>query len=273
MAKNSAHLLGWVRLAPLLLLALAVWVHRESQNEVWLQVQRAKECWREGRPQQAIRIYQSIYERYPDSRYTPEVLWELATLHYLQGESLEWAAHYFGILGGHYPAHALAAKALFRQAEIYEKDLDDNRRAVQIWESLLHMPGLSPQQRSRTLLRLASVYYKTEQFQAAQERLDALLEQTQEGETAQQARLLSGTIAQLQSRYEQSVDLLSEALRHPECPDCRLQAQLALIQSYEFLDRLPQAIEVARQLPTDNYPPAMKDDLIERLQDKLRLDR
>ncbi|HSR49799.1 MAG TPA: tetratricopeptide repeat protein [Acidobacteriota bacterium] len=272
MSRTKRQWLGWVRLAPVALAAMAVWASWEGQNEVWLQVSRAKETWRQGNPGQAIDIYRSIYERYPDSRYTPEVLWELATLHYLQEGEADLAAHYFGVLGGHYPAHPLASKALYRQGEIYEKDLDDNRRAVQIWQSLLQRAGLQAEERQHVLLSLASAYYKTEHFEQARQCLEDLLSQAKGGETAQRARVLAGTIDQLLSRYQRSVDVLQEVLRYPDCPDCRLQAQLALIQSYEFLDRLPQALQVAREIPSERFPAEMKADLIARLRDKQRLD-
>ena len=83
----------WVQLAPLILFVLAVWVLRESQNEVWVQVERAKQNWRQGDRKGAIDLYQAIYQRYPDSRYTPEVLWELATICYAEADGIDRAAH------------------------------------------------------------------------------------------------------------------------------------------------------------------------------------
>ncbi len=258
------HSMKWVQLAPLLLFVLAVWVLRENQNEVWTQVVRAKDLWRQGDRQGAIDLYQSIYQRYPKSRYTPEVLWELATIHSFQPDGAESAAYCFGQLAQEFPAHPLAPQARFRQAEIYGKELDQLNRAVELW-SLLLEEDLSPEFRNQVLSQLASAHFKMSEFDQALNYLKLVLALSRDREQVQQTRLLVGTIDQIQNRYEESVQVLEEVVRNPECSDCRLQAQLALIQSYEVLDDLPNAIRVAESISVSGFSEERKRSLIQRL--------
>ena len=254
----------WVQLAPLLLFALGVWVLRENQNQVWTQVVRAKGLWRQGDRQGAIDLYQSIYQRYPKSRYTPEVLWELATIHSFEPDGAERAAYCFGQLAVEFPGHPLATQARFRQAEIYGKELDGLNRAVELW-SLLLEEGLSQDFRNQVLFQLASAHFKMSEFDQALIHLKLILTHSREAGLMQQTRILLGTIDQIQNRYEDSVKVLEEVLRHPECPECRLQAQLGLIQSYEVLYKLPNAIRIAESISVSEFSEERKRSLIQRL--------
>ncbi|MEE8587034.1 MAG: tetratricopeptide repeat protein [Acidobacteriota bacterium] len=254
----------WVQLAPLLLFALAVWVLRENQNEVWTQVVRAKDLWRQGDRQGAIGLYQSIYQRYPKSRYTPDVLWELATIHSFEPDGAERAAYCFGQLALEFPGHPLALQARFRQAEIYGQELDGLNRAGELWGLLLE-EDLSLDFRNQVLFHLGSAHFKMSEFDQALHRLKLILTLSRDTELVQQTRLLVGTIDQIQNRYEDSVEVLEEVLRHPECSECRLQAQLGLIQSYEVLDNLPDAIRVAESISASEFSEERKHGLVERL--------
>lgn len=254
----------WVQLAPLLLFVAAVWMLRQNQNEVWTQVSRAKDMWRQGDRQGAIQLYQAIYQRYPKSRYTPEVLWELATIHSLQPDGAERAAYCFGELAQQFPDDPLALEARFRQAEIYSKELDRLDRAVEAWNSLLE-EDLPPDFRNKVLFQLGSAHFKMSEFEEALVHLTLILTLSSDADLIQQARVLVATIDQIQNRYEDSVQVLEEVLRHPQCSECRLQAQLGLIQSYEVLNNLPAALRVAESIPANEFSEERKQSLVDRL--------
>ena len=79
-----------------------------------------------------------------------------------------------------------------------------------------------------------------------------------------------GILLELQKNYDRAIGLFGKALQGNPCKDCRLQARLELIECYEALDRLSDAIEAAKNISPEDYPSDKRDELLGRLTAKRR---
>lgn len=265
---------GWlslVRIVPLLLLASGVWIFRVSDYHVLAQFERGKLWWRSGQERRALDLYESIHKRYPESVHTPEVLWELATIHQLVNGDVERAETFFNHLLEDYPQSPWADRAGFRLAEIYETDLDDPAQAVRTWRRLLEISD--EKNRPTVRLRLGQAHFKNNEIEEAVRQFEEILAGPADPVLLQRARVLLGTTYQIQGRYEASLRVFRRVLDQNACQECRLEASLGMVQNYEFLHRLPEAIQAARQIPPGDLPDRHKQKLVARLIEKERLNR
>jgi tetratricopeptide (TPR) repeat protein len=261
--------LRWVLPIPFLLFAGAVWLFVEMENETRVQVLRAQKQWREEHYMEAIEIYESVYENYPKSQYADDALWEIGTIYYVNFYNVDRALLYYRQLVSQYPDSSLAADAYLRLAEIYEVELTDLPQAIAYWSQIL-IREVPREMRRQVNFKMGNAYFKLNQFEEAAEKFQLLMEDGSNDQLAERARARAGTILQIQSQFEKSVDYFKKVLEGPECADCRRTARLGLIESYEFLGELAKAIEVAKTIPTSEYPTKDKEDLLKRLENKAR---
>ena len=83
-----------------------------------------------------------------------------------------------------------------------------------------------------------------------------------------QAKLRIASVFQLRGEHGRAVETFRHVLNDNGCDHCRLQGQLGLIESYEHLDRLPEAIEIAESISEAEYPAPMREQLLGRLTEK-----
>ncbi|HLU99959.1 MAG TPA: tetratricopeptide repeat protein [Acidobacteriota bacterium] len=261
---------GWVLLLPLLLLVASAWLYRESESEVRVQFSRAREDWRAERYEAAISLLENLRREYPNSRLADDALWEIATIYYVNLYDIDRALASFEELVSQYPSSPVATEARLKLAEIYELELNELPEAVAQWTAALARGHLSDAEEAQVRFRVGDAYFRLNQFDDSLEVLQSLLKDTSDEYLRQQIRLRIGTIHQIRKEYEKSIDMFLAVLESNACKDCRTRARLSLIESYEYLDRLPEAIEVARTMDTSEYPTGMKDNLLQRLLEKQR---
>ncbi len=256
---------SWVLILPFLVFGLGVGLDFQTENEARAQFDRAQEHWRAGRYPQAIRAYRGVYESYPESRYAIQALWESATLNYLSSIDLGQAIDLLQRITREHPSHPLADQAFAMLAEIHESAFQDPNQALLYWMEL-DRPRVAPQLRRHALYRTGRALFELSRFDEAKSVLIQVCDGNQRDYLAQQANLRLGIMHQLQERYEQSLGYFLAVLAIMDCTDCRLQAQLGLIESYEFLNDLDSAVKIAHQLDLREYP--LKQELLDRLQQK-----
>jgi pentatricopeptide repeat protein len=260
---------SWVLLLPFLVFGIGVWLYFQTQNQVRVEMLRAQTQWRDQNYDTAIGLYESIYQVYPRSRYADDALFELGTISYVNLYDVNRALSYYQKLVKDHPQSALAKEAYLKIAEINEAELGDYESAIQFWKEVLNLDS-SIRQRVRVCFRIASACLKTNRFEEALEYFEYLLEHGTEPHLLDQARISVGIIYQIKREYENSVTCFQQVLDTSSCADCRLQAQLSLIESYQFVDDLPKAIEIAGAINPNEYPESLKTDLLRRLRDKKR---
>ncbi len=261
---------NWVLVLPFLVFVTGVGLFVKTDNEARVLFERAKNAWRTGDYQKAARIYRTVSSKHPDSGYAASALWELAHLSYVNRYDIDSALEAFGALAEETPQSPLTARSLLMLADIHEKELQDLEGAITYWQAFLRTGSTTPE-RQPILFRIGDAYLKLVRLSEARETFEALLETQPEEPLFQQTSLRLGTILQLMQDYEGSLVHFWAVLERDQCGDCRLQAQLALIESYEFLDQLPAAIEVARSISEEDYPSEMKAGLLARLSQKQAL--
>ncbi len=261
----------WILATPWLIFGVGVGLYFQSENEVWVQFERAQTSWRTGDYPEAIELYERVHRLYPTSSYAVRALFELGNLNYINSHNIDQAVENFQLLVAEYPHSAQAVDAYMRLGEINEIELQDLPAAIACWKRVLEMDV--PLERRRDLLfRIGNAYFKLDQFDRAIRAFEEVLRDGIHDDLAQQANIRLGTIFQIGGDHQGSIPYLRAVLEHESRPNYRLQAQLGLIESYEFLDDLASATEVAASIDaTDPASAEMKADLLARLGKKQKL--
>lgn len=258
----------WILLAPVLCLAIGAWYFKADRSDVKVSFERAQGLWREGRFQEAVQAYLKIEKEYPTTRFAPESLWEAGTIYYYSLDDPPSALECFERVVRDYPASRWAGGSRLRIAEIYEMELNEPNHALRWLNEALSEPNPA-QAREEIQFRIAEIHFRLNEFGLAFEEFGRLARgEAQDPHRRHLAKLRLGVIHQIRREQEAASRVFVEVLEDEPCGACRLHAQLSLIESYEVLDRLPEAIEVARQIREDDYPEALKQQLLQRLLEK-----
>lgn len=260
----------WILASPWLIFGVAVALFSKSENEVWLQFNRAQTSWRAGDYDRAIELYEKVYSQYPRSSYAAEALWELGTLNYINSANVDRALEHFQILVTEYPNSPRSIDAYLMLGEIHDIELQDPAQAIACWRTVLER-AVSREQRRRLLFRVGNAYFKQKKFEQARQTYQQLIADGAGDDLAHQANIRLGTIFQLAGAYQKSIPCFRAVLEAGDAHQYRLQAQLGLIESYEFLDDLPAALAVARGIGAEDCPAEMRRDLLARLHEQEKL--
>ena len=257
----------WVLLVPFLCFAVAAQLFVRSENEARVLFKRAQNQWRLGNYEAAIEQFESLRKKHPKSDYAVDALWEIATIHYFNRYDISNALYHFDKLAKEHPESDRAAASHLKAAEIFEIELNEISKAVAHWEEALHV-GLTDDLRREVSFKLADASFKNDRFQEALQQFYLVVADGQDKHLVDQARIRIGSIFQLKGKHEKAAGFFLNVLGEEACDHCRLQAQLGLIETYEHLDRLPEAIEVAESIREADYPAPVRDLLLARLSEK-----
>jgi tetratricopeptide (TPR) repeat protein len=260
----------WVLLLPILSFVVGTWYFRTDRSDLKVALERARDFWRSGAYEEAIDAYSALQARNPASEFAPECLWEIATIYYHNLYDISNAMHYFERLIDEYPESPRCLESHLRLAEIYERELNELNSAVSHWEEALQL-GLGLEGQRELEFKIADAHFKMSDFDQAFAGFENLAAaEDVDPHLANQARVRMGMLLELSKDYEGAIRLFENALAAKPCKDCRLQAQLGLIECYEALDRLSDAIEVAKTISPEDYPSDKRDELLGRLTAKRR---
>lgn len=257
----------WILLVPFLCFAFAAQLFVHSENEARVLFERAQGQWRLQNFDEAITQFETLLQEHPRSLYAVSALWELATIHYFNKYDIGSALYYFEKLAAEHPDSDRAAESHLKAAEIFEVELNEISKAIDHWESALEST-LEEDLRREVFFKLGAASFKTANFDDALTQFTLIVADGQDQHLVDQASLRIGSIFQLRSEHERAAAHFGKVLGATECSHCRLQGQLGLIESYEHLDRLPQAIEIAESIDEAEYPATMRDQLLGRLSEK-----
>lgn len=259
----------WILPIPFLIFGVGAWLYLETENEVRVQVDRAKVHWRKGNYSEAAKLFEFAYETYPESQYVENILWEIANISYTNLHEVDRAVEVFLILVARYPEGPLTPNAYLKLAEIHEVELNDPTQAIEYLTLTLALDVTSNVKR-RVHFQLGSLYLKLNQFQDALLHLEILAKENPKNHLAQQARARVGKIHQIQKEFSGSISYFQEVVDFTSCKNCKVEALLGLIESYEFLGELTKAIEKAEEIPSSTYPLEMKKELLKGLENRLQ---
>ena len=247
---------SWILLLPLVLFGLGVGVTERGENEVEAGFKRAQEAWRSEDYESAIQQYRSLQRDYPKSRYAPAALWEAAAIYYSHHYDLERATQHLGKLIAQYPTSPLAKGALLRLAEIHEAEERDLDLAVEYWERALER-NLSLRERRQVAFKIGDTHLKQRRLDEASRYLQESVAEKADDRLGQQAYIRLGTIAQIENDHQTAIDFFEAVMVSDECQECRAQAQLGLVESYEFIGNLAKAMAIAEAIPREQHPASL----------------
>lgn len=258
-----------VLLLPFLVFGTGVYLYVETQNEAHVQFLRAQEQWRNGNYNESTGLYRQVYTDYPRSRYADDALWEISSIHYVNFYDVNRTIFYLQKIISEYPESPRVRECKLRLAEIHEVELGDIPGAIEYWKEALSEES-SIRRRNGILFRMANACFKINRFDEALEHFKRVLDSEPGEHLREQSQVRVGTILQIRKQYPESVRYFQQAAAETECRDCRIQAQLGMIESYEFMDEMERAIQIAQAIDPEDYPAPMKDELLARLNEKTK---
>lgn len=258
----------WILLVPLVCLAVGAWYVTADRSDVKVAFERAQGFWRDGKYADAAQAYLELEAAYPASRFAPESLWEAGNIYYYNLDDVANALNCYERVIRDYPACRWVAGSRLRLAEIFEIELNEPGNALRYLNEALAQLVDEPT-RHDIQFKVAEIHFKLNEFGLAYEEFSHLARDEGIGlHRVHQAKLRLGTIHQIRREHEAAIRSFLEVLTAGPCGDCRLHAQLSLVESYEVLDRLSEAIEIAREIRSEDYPEEMRQQLLKRLLEK-----
>jgi tetratricopeptide (TPR) repeat protein len=257
----------WILLVPFFCFAFAAQLFVRSENEARVLFSRAQEQWRLQNFDEAIEQFETLRREHPRSEHAMAALWEIATIYYFNLYDISSALYYFEKLASEYPEGERVAESHLKAAEIFEVELNEISKAMDHWERALEC-SQDEDLRRRVFFKLGDASFKTGQFSEALRRFSLIVADGQDNHLVDQARLRIGSIFQLRGEHGKAAKNFRNVVERTRCEHCRLQGQLGLIESYEHLDRLPQAIQIAEGISESEYLAPMREKLLGRLSEK-----
>ena len=257
----------WVLLVPFVCFAIATQLFVFSENEARVLFSRAQEQWRQQNYEAAVSQFEEVRKKHSKSKFAVDALWEIATIRYFNQYDISSALHFFEKLASDYPDNERAVDAHLKAAEIYEVELNEISNAMRHWQEALDK-NIGDALRREVSFKLAEACFKTHDFKDALRRYNLVAADGQDHHLKDQSYIRIGSIFQLQGEHDKAIRAFANVLENTDCQHCRLQGQLGLIESYEHLDRLPEAIEIAERINEAEYPAAMREELLGRLTEK-----
>lgn len=258
---------------PLLMIGFAIFVVKQREGQPPALFRQAQSLERGGNMMGALALYDRLRKESPDSPAFCQTLWKMASIEYLVGQDTAKALNLLHNLLESCQGGELVGKSILMLADIYQVDLNDLERANQLRREYIAMNSES-EQVEQVLFKIGDVLFQQDRWVEARTTFEDLLSLDPSEEITAQTRLRMGVILQLNQDYNESLKYFEAVVQESRSPEFRLQARLGLIESYEFMEQLLRAVEIAQDIQADEYPTELKNDIVVRLkQKKLHLDQ
>lgn len=252
---------------PLLMIGFAIFVVKQKEGQPLALFRQAQSLERSGNMVEARALYDRLRKESPGTPAFCQTLWKMASIEYLVSRDTEKAVNLLHNLMESCQGGALVGKSILMLADIYEFDLNDLERSNQLRREYIAMDSES-EQFEQVLFKIGDVLFKQDRWVEARTAFEHLLSLDPSEEITAQTRLRMGVILQLNQDYNESLRYFEAVVQESRSPEFRLQARLGLIESYEFMEQLLRAVEVAQDIQSDEYPPELKNNIVIRLKQK-----
>ena len=260
--------LRWVLPVPFLIFVVGAWLISKVENDVAVQVARAQLHQRERHYSQALNLYEVIHENYPRSQFADDALWEIANIYYGNLYDIDRALLSFHRLVQEYPESVLAMDAYLKMAEIHEVELRDLPQAITLLAQALTY-STSFDADPAIFFRMGDLHLKLSQLKQSMQKFEIIVRRIPDDHLAYRARNRIGTICQIAGHHQESLTYFRITARQTNCSECRTEAHLGLIESYEFLEEPEKAISLAESISGQDLSIKEKQKIIRRLRNKL----
>ena len=112
-------------------------------------------------------------------------------------------------------------------------------------------------------------YLKLRQLKQSMQKFEIVVQRIPDDHLAYRSRNRIGTICQITGRHQESLTSFRVTAGQTNCSECRIEAYLGLIESYEFLEEPEKAINMAESISDQDLPIEEKQKIIRGLRNKL----
>jgi len=130
-----------------------------------------------------------------------------------------------------------------RIANIYFEQYRESDKAIAAYKKLI---SFNPESLEADLFqfRIASVYFRLNNFEQARYEYQQLLERFPRSQFAPRARFEIGNAYYMEGKYDIAVEALKQVLRHHSQSEYAIEAQFLMGQCFENTDKLQNALQV-----------------------------
>jgi len=265
-SKHRSRSWLWLLLFILLLAAVAVplYQHRELGAPQRLFAAAVKQESR-GQLEAAQKLYQQLYEDYPEASQAPEALLRYAKIWQYDRQNDQQALLAYLQLEHDYPDHQLSLTAQEAAAHIVKYVLRDFSRAIGFYQQLLEHPMGN---RGRYLYEIADCYFRLDNFSQARIELENLLHQEPDSSLLPDVLYRKGGLLMLENRYAAARADWQRLIEQFPDHSYSVQARFNLAQLLEEEDRLQEALKMYQKL--EDFPqPALLKEKISSLRERI----
>jgi outer membrane protein assembly factor BamD (BamD/ComL family) len=222
---------------------------------------RAEGAQRVGSYDQAVLLYESYLQRYPNGEFAEKGLYNLGNIYYLNLRNPGKAQATYEDFLKKYPSSQYAFTVGDRLAELYERDIQDYRKAIDVLEQISrHTPSRDDWRRIR--YKIATDYFHLDQFDQAIIEFKKLIQDQPEEHRSDEARIKLAAIYEIRKQWHDAVVQLQDIIDHSNCEECRRHAQLEIVDCYVSQERPDLAIAALKKI---NPRPEDRDFVAQRL--------
>lgn len=223
----------------------------------------------------AENIYKIIINKYPNSSVSKDAMYQLGLLDYLYLNNYATALERFYDLVYTYPHYSHTFDAYMYMARIYKEHQNMPRKAIEIYEKLLHSAvAVSPERTKRLLSRLAAEYQNIGDITKAADTYEKLLQLYKKKPPAGYLYEFA-YLKYLEGHCNEAIKYFSKvSLLYPDT-SYSFSAQIAISGCYEETGRSSKALFLLKKLkaeyPTETSIVNIKiNNVTERLKNRAR---
>ncbi|MBI1747704.1 MAG: tetratricopeptide repeat protein [Acidobacteria bacterium] len=259
--------------ALLLMLSVGWWAYsRTTDQDLFL---KAGKLVRAARYTEALALYERIFYSSSQAELAEQALFDAANICYFNLGERRRAIELYNRLIASFPNGCHAPQACFHLAKIFASDMGDLPRAIRAWEDGLKVRPDSPvvlstEQYLEALSNVADGYFSLNGFDEALAVYQRIADDYPGTHNANQSNLKIGIIFQTQGLYRTSLKPLKTAIKESQCDNCQFMAQTSLVEAYENLEELDEALQVVHAMAFLAGQEEYKQSELQRLQIKKR---
>ncbi|MDD5544759.1 MAG: tetratricopeptide repeat protein [Acidobacteriia bacterium] len=209
---------------------------------------RAEEAQRVGSYPEAVQLYNSYLQKYPNGQFSEKSLYNLGNIYYLNLRESNKARETYQKFLDRYPTSQYAFNVGERMGQLYERDLEDYAKAIEILEQVsLRTP--SHQDWRRVRYEVAQDYFRLDQFDQAIVEFNKIIQDQPDDQRSDEARIELAAIYEIRQQWREAIAQLQQVIDRSHCDQCLRHAQFEIVDCYGSLKRYDQAIAALKQIP------------------------
>lgn len=230
---------------------------------------KAEGALRVGSHELAAQYYEAYLQKYPQGEFAERSLYNLGNVYYLHLRNAGKARVAYERFLKKYSTSQYAFTTGERLAELYERDLKDIRKAIEVLEEIsMHTPSRNDWRRVR--LEIANDYFRLDEFDQALLEYKKLIDDQPQEKRSDEARLKMAAVYEIRKQWHEAVNQLRQVTENSQCEECKRHAQFEIVDCYESLEQYDQALAMLQRISPRPEDEAFLSQRLAALQKKTR---